>query len=65
MPKLKTKKSAAKRFKITNKGKIKRHLAFGNHILTKKSQKRKRKYRQSILAADSDVKRIKKMLPYS
>lgn len=62
MPKLKTKKSAAKRFKITGSGKIKRSKAYKRHILTKKSAKRKRNLRQSTIVSKADEKRIKKLL---
>ncbi|MFO8061650.1 MAG: 50S ribosomal protein L35 [bacterium] len=62
MPKLKTKKSAAKRFKITGSGKVKRNKAFKRHILTKKSAKRKRNLRQSTIVSKADEKRIKKLL---
>jgi large subunit ribosomal protein L35 len=63
MPKMKTNKSVAKRFKVTGSGKVKRSHAFKSHILTKKSQKRKRHLRKSDLCAPGDAKRIKKMLP--
>jgi large subunit ribosomal protein L35 len=62
MPKQKTNRSAAKRFKITGTGKIRRNKAFRSHILTKKSPKRKRKLRHSTLVAKADVKRVKRML---
>ncbi len=64
MPKLKTKKSAAKRFKFTGKGKIKRNKAYHSHILQKKSAKRKRNLRKSGLIDSSQEKRMKKLLPY-
>ena len=64
MNKLKTKKAALKRFKITKKGKVKRNRSYGNHLLTKKDQGRKRKYKKSVLASRSDTSRIKKMLGY-
>jgi large subunit ribosomal protein L35 len=64
MPKMKTNKSAAKRFRRTASGKFKRSHAFANHILTKKSAERKRKLRQSGLVHPSDEGRVKKMLPY-
>lgn len=64
MPKMKTKKGAAKRFKKTGSGKLKRAKAFTSHILTKKSTKRKRGLRQAELVAASDVKGIKRILPY-
>jgi large subunit ribosomal protein L35 len=63
MPKMKTNKSVAKRFKITGKGKVKRGQAFKSHILTKKTAKRKRKLRKSVIAAKGDEKRMKRMLP--
>ncbi len=62
MPKLKTKRSAAKRFKITATGKIKRTKAFKSHILTKKNRKRKRNLRKSTYVAKSDVKQVKLLL---
>ncbi len=64
MPKMKTNRGAAKRFKATGTGKIRRRKAFTSHILTKKSTKRKRKLRKSGLVAASDVKAIRRMLPY-
>ena len=62
MPKLKTKSSAKKRFKITGTGKIKRKHAFKNHILTKKSKKRKLALSHSTLVHDSDIDNVKKQL---
>ena len=62
MSKLKTKSSSKKRFKITGSGKIKRKHAFKNHILTKKSKKRKLKLTHSSLVSDSDLNNIKKQL---
>lgn len=62
MPKMKTSRSAAKRFKLTGKGKVKRRQAFKSHILTKKSPKRKRKLRHAALAEGGDAKRVKRML---
>ncbi|MCK4715292.1 MAG: 50S ribosomal protein L35 [Candidatus Marinimicrobia bacterium] len=62
MPKMKTRRSAAKRFKKTGSGKIKRNKAYFSHILTKKSSKRKRNLGQTGVAAPSDEKRIKKMI---
>ncbi len=61
---MKTNRGAAKRFKATGTGKIRRSKAFTSHILTKKSTKRKRKLRKSGLVASSDVKAIRRMLPY-
>ncbi len=65
MPKLKTKKGAAKRFKLTKNGKIKRAKAFGNHILTKKSTKLKRSLRKAGYLEKADAKFIKKLIPYA
>jgi large subunit ribosomal protein L35 len=64
MPKMKTKRGAAKRFKLTGSGKIKRNKAFSSHILTKKSTKRKRGLRQSDLVDSANLKSVKKILPY-
>ena len=64
MPKLKTRKAAAKRFSGTGTGKIKRMKANKTHILGKKSPKRKRNLRKSTIADKTVVKAIKKMLPY-
>jgi large subunit ribosomal protein L35 len=64
MPKLKTKRGAAKRFKITGTGKIKRAKAFKSHILTKKASKRKRKLRKSALVDSTNVPVIRRLLPY-
>ena len=63
MPKLKTHRGAAKRFKVTGTGKVLRGQAFKSHILTKMSRKRKRKLRHSALVADGDMKRMAAMLP--
>ncbi len=64
MPKMKTRKSAAKRYKITGTGKVKYKKQNLRHILTKKSSKRKRNLRKAGVLADSEVKRVKKLLPY-
>jgi large subunit ribosomal protein L35 len=62
--KLKTHKGAAKRFKLTATGKVVRGHAYARHILTSKSSKRKRKLDQTTLVDPSDVRRIRRMLPY-
>lgn len=62
MPKMKTKSSAKKRFKLTGSGKIKRKHAFKSHILTKKATKRKRNLTKATLVDKSDVKNIKLQL---
>ena len=64
MPKMKTSKSAAKRFKKTGTGKLKRMKAYKSHILTKKSTKRKRNLRKSTITDQTNVKNMKKILPY-
>ncbi len=64
MPKMKTKRSAAKRFRLTGSGKIRRFKAFKSHILTKKTRKRKRNLRKPALVAPEDAKRIRRLLPY-
>ena len=64
MPKIKTNRAAAKRFKMTGTGKLKRNKAYKSHILTKKSTKRKRNLRQATLTDATNVKNMKKVLPY-
>ncbi|UCG61979.1 MAG: 50S ribosomal protein L35 [Candidatus Zixiibacteriota bacterium] len=63
MPKMKTNKGAAKRFRKTATGKIKRNKAFKTHILTKMSPKRKRQLRKATLVSDADIKRVRRMIP--
>ncbi len=64
MPKLKTHKGAAKRFRSTASGKFKRGKSHARHILTKKSTKRKRKLDKDTYISESDQKRVERMLPY-
>lgn len=64
MPKIKTKKSAAKRFSKTGTGKIKRNKAFSSHILTKKTRKRKRHLRKSTLVSKADISLISPLIVY-
>jgi len=64
MPKMKTKSSAAKRFKVTGTGKLKRNKAYRRHILTKKSPKTKRNLRHSEVMDSTNEKVMKKLLPY-
>ena len=64
MPKIKTKRAAAKRFKKTASGNLKRNKAYKSHILTKKTQKRKRNLRKSTITDPTNVKNMKKILPY-
>jgi large subunit ribosomal protein L35 len=65
MPKMKTKRGAAKRFKTTGSGKVIRSKAFGSHILTSKTTKRKRSLRKSAVVESANMRSIKRMLPYS
>jgi len=62
MPKMKSNRGAAKTFRKTASGKIKRFKAYKSHILTKKSTKRKRNLRHATLVAPSEVKRVKRMI---
>ena len=64
MAKLKTKKAAAKRFKVTASGKLKRSKAYKSHILTKKTTKRKRHLRKATMTDSTNEKVMKKILPY-
>lgn len=64
MPKIKTNRAVAKRFKKTATGKLKRNKAYKSHILTKKSTKRKRNLRQATITDATNVKNMKKVLPY-
>ncbi len=65
MPKLKTHRGAKKRFSFTGSGKIKRKKANASHILTKKSQKRKRNLRKSTLIAKVEQKNVRRLIPYA
>jgi large subunit ribosomal protein L35 len=62
MPKLKSNRAAHQRFRVTGNGKIKRTKAYGSHILTKKSSKRKRTLRKGTNVAASDARRVRRML---
>ena len=64
MPKMKTNRAAAKRFKMTAKGKVKRRHGYLRHILTNKTRKQKRRLRKSGLVHKSNEKTIKRLLPY-
>ncbi len=65
MPKIKTRRSAAKRFKVTGSGQFKRAKAYKSHILEKKSPARKRNLRKAGLISKADHDRVSKMLPYA
>ncbi len=64
MPKLKTRRSAAQRFKLSGSGKIRRSKAYHNHKLEGKSPKRKRQLRRVTTVAAADERRIRRELPY-
>ncbi|HXG51110.1 MAG TPA: 50S ribosomal protein L35 [candidate division Zixibacteria bacterium] len=64
MPKMKTNRAAAKRFKLTGTGKIKRNKAFRRHLLSSKGKKRKRNLRRAATVAASEAKNIRKLIPY-
>ena len=64
MPKVKTSRAAAKRFKKTGTGQLKRMKAYKSHIVTKKSQKRKRTLRKATITDATNVRNMKKILPY-
>ncbi|MFN7976031.1 MAG: 50S ribosomal protein L35 [Acidobacteriota bacterium] len=65
MPKQKTHRGAAKRFKVTASGRVKRGQAFKSHILSKKTRKRKRKLDMQTMVSDADQPKIRRMLPYA
>ncbi len=64
MPKLKTRKAAAKRFRVTGTGKIMRRKAFRNHLLQKKTAVRKRNLAQAAVVDERDAENVSLMLPY-
>lgn len=64
MPKLKTKKSFAKRVKVTKKGKIKRSKAGRRHLMNSKSRKQKRNLRKKVVISNDEISMVKKTLPY-
>ena len=64
MPKIKTNRGAAKRFRKTGTGRIRRNKAFTSHILTKKSTKRKRNLRHATLVHKADERNISRLIPY-
>jgi large subunit ribosomal protein L35 len=64
MPKMKTHRGAAKRYRVTGSGKIKRAKAFKSHILTKKSTKRKRNLRKAAYISEAEARTVKTLIPY-
>ncbi len=65
MPKMKTHKSSAKRFRVKKSGKVLRSKANKSHLLTKKTAKRKRNLRKSTTVSSADIKRVRVALPYA
>jgi large subunit ribosomal protein L35 len=64
VPKIKTNRAAAKRFRVTGTGKIKRNKGFKRHILTSKGKKRKRQLRKATLVAAVEARNIRQLIPY-
>jgi large subunit ribosomal protein L35 len=64
VPKIKTNRGAAKRFRVTGSGKIKRNKGFKSHLLSSKGKKRKRQLRHGTLVSAAETKNIRKMIPY-
>ncbi len=64
MPKIKTKRAAAKRFKVTKSGLVKRSKAYASHILTTKTRKQKRRLRLADTVNAADTHNVRKMIPY-
>jgi len=64
MPKMRTKRAAAKRLKATASGKLKRHSGWKSHLLEAKSPKRRRRLRKASLISAADQPRLKKLVPY-
>ena len=64
MPKIKTNRGAAKRFRVTGSGKVKRNKGFKSHLLSSKGKKRKRHLRKGALVAAVENKNIRQLIPY-
>ena len=65
MPKIKTRKAAAKRLKRTGTGKVKRAQAYASHLLSGKNRKRKTRLRKTVLVSGPDAKSIRRLMPYA
>ena len=63
--KLKTKRGAGKRFKLTGSGKVKRSKAYASHLLSSKTTKRKRKLRKNVVVDKRDSRNVKRLIPYA
>ena len=64
MPKMKTKSSTKKRFPLTGTGKVRANVAYKRHMLSKKTQKMKRKARGTMILSDADARIVKSYMPY-
>jgi large subunit ribosomal protein L35 len=64
VPKIKTNRAAAKRFRVTASGKVKRNKGFKSHLLSSKGKKRKRRLRQATLVSAAETKKIRRLIPY-
>ena len=64
MPKIKTLKGAAKRFKVTGTGKLRRHRSSKSHLLTGKPRRRKRNLRHAAMVSKADTPRMRRLIPY-
>jgi large subunit ribosomal protein L35 len=64
VPKIKSKRGAIKRFRVTGSGKVKRNKGFKGHLLSSKNKKRKRRLRQAALVSPVEQKNIRKLIPY-
>lgn len=64
MPKMKTRRSAEKRFRRTGTGKVRRSKAYASHIMTKKNRKRKRRLKKNDILENVDAKKVLKLVPY-
>jgi large subunit ribosomal protein L35 len=64
VPKIKSKRAAMKRFKVTGSGKVKRSRGFKSHLLSSKGKKRKRRLRKSTMVSEVESKNIRKLIPY-
>jgi large subunit ribosomal protein L35 len=64
VPKIKTNRAAAKRFRVTGSGKVKRNKGFKSHLLSSKGKKRKRHLRQGTLVSAEETKNIRRLIPY-
>ena len=65
MPKMKTRRATAKRFRVTAKGRVRRAKSFRSHLLSHRSRDRKRRLRQNTVVSKADEKNIKRLLPYA